>query len=725
MTTMSQSRELRPEGNVNEATLVALGMAQTTGLRKFDIRLPKHLADGVAGRNETSELKQFVKHLAGAIYCGLPSDAIIAEKVSPNDTRITMAWQFALNIIDYQDYDGEAAHTNDRPTHYYNAISNTTYVGVENERTVVSDTLQISEIAAITEKETGTIYYAVEIYNPSADEKTLADGFAHHAYTIEIKGRKPQSFPLTGVISGNGYLVLLGASQKDKKAFEISEALRDNGHDYINPDANIVVNNKIAFYLDDQISIYKKSWLDGIMMPVDTIVVPVMPESEVLQRFERTTFFQTAERIDGVGKLRLHHYDAAIQTSFWTVSTGESLGDPAPILTTFQVDGHDVTIRMQTVDQPLRTIGEIGNIFAIGTQFGDPNMNPPATFIETLSGTILLSNANRFDGNNPLQNYGRINFADPNFWPIFDYLTLIDPSSDFDPLIPPDYDTIPVRVGIDNDGKLHTSNVPGADGIDNNYNFQVDEPAEMDDPHLYEHCLNGRININTAPWRVIQRLPWLSYLVVSRNGRSKKPPQSGKGFLRSGHLAMAIVAYRDKRSLTPLEVRRPAMWPLGSTPDYRDIYDIKSAAVGSVLFEGRRSQLLGKDAVADRSHIRVARGFATIAEVLHVRSYDFASNTYIQAFDIRKYLDSHALEGPPNYDAETGHINDDFLERDVLFQRISDLITVRSDVFTAYILLRYGKRGPQRRYMVMFDRSNVFSSADTPRIVISHRIESE
>jgi hypothetical protein len=60
---------------------------------------------------------------------------------------------------------------------------------------------------------------------------------------------------------------------------------------------------------------------------------------------------------------------------------------------------------------------------------------------------------------------------------------------------------------------------------------------------------------------------------------------------------------------------------------------------------------------------------------------------------------------------------DDFEERDLLFTRISNLVTVRSDVFTAYILVRIGENGPQRRVVAVLDRSRVNKLSDRVRIV--------
>jgi hypothetical protein len=55
-------------------------------------------------------------------------------------------------------------------------------------------------------------------------------------------------------------------------------------------------------------------------------------------------------------------------------------------------------------------------------------------------------------------------------------------------------------------------------------------------------------------------------------------------------------------------------------------------------------------------------------------------------------------------------------ERDLIFTRISNLVTVRSDVFTAYILVRLGTSGPQKRVVAILDRSKVNSAGDRVRL---------
>ena len=75
---------------------------------------------------------------------------------------------------------------------------------------------------------------------------------------------------------------------------------------------------------------------------------------------------------------------------------------------------------------------------------------------------------------------------------------------------------------------------------------------------------------------------------------------------------------------------------------------------------------------------------------------------------------------PPDFTADT--VDDDLEERDIIFHRVSNLATVRSDVFTAYILVRVGEFGPQKRVIAIFDRTNVFGPGDTPKLVALHPV---
>ncbi len=80
-------------------------------------------------------------------------------------------------------------------------------------------------------------------------------------------------------------------------------------------------------------------------------------------------------------------------------------------------------------------------------------------------------------------------------------------------------------------------------------------------------------------------------------------------------------------------------------------------------------------------------------------------------------LDNLHEDDPRGPDITADEIRDDLEERDVLFTRISDLVTVRSDVFTAYILVRIGVNGPQKRMMAIFDRSRTSEANPKLRLV--------
>ncbi len=72
---------------------------------------------------------------------------------------------------------------------------------------------------------------------------------------------------------------------------------------------------------------------------------------------------------------------------------------------------------------------------------------------------------------------------------------------------------------------------------------------------------------------------------------------------------------------------------------------------------------------------------------------------------------------PPGLLTPPDGAGDGFEERDVIFDRISNLVTVRSDVFTAYILVRIGTDGPQKRVIAILDRSGVTPAGGKVKIV--------
>ncbi|MDD5063153.1 MAG: hypothetical protein PHQ35_00125 [Phycisphaerae bacterium] len=195
--------------------------------------------------------------------------------------------------------------------------------------------------------------------------------------------------------------------------------------------------------------------------------------------------------------------------------------------------------------------------------------------------------------------------------------------------------------------------------------FTVLDPAvySWNDPN--ETRVKGRININTAPWYVLAQLPWVSQ------------KSSGND---DANLARAIVAYRDQDNLLS-----------SGGPDY----------------SGRSGE----------------PGFRGIGELNRVVAGpdNYSMNYYILGAE--RNID---LPGFPDLTTPAPSLGDgapyDFEERDVIFSRISNLVTVRSDVFTAYILVRIGRDGPQKRVMAILDRSNVYPGSGKVRVIAIHPV---
>jgi len=262
-----------------------------------------------------------------------------------------------------------------------------------------------------------------------------------------------------------------------------------------------------------------------------------------------------------------------------------------------------------------------------------------------------------YDSNSRTEDAVRLDLGNPVFQPLVNYLTVFDPRVDF----------------VDNDG----------DGLgrDGNGNGVLDG-NEMDADELK---IAGRINVNTAPWFVIAQLPWTQR-----------------------ELAQAIVAYRDR----------------GRVP------------TGVVDYSGGRAAGMWGPTVPDPPPVREEPGFASVAELINV-TYDLAQIGGNVAYpdnryDIRRYGREQNAADPPidqpgfpdlttDSDTNVDGAANDFEERDLIFARLSNLVTVRSDVFTAYILVRIGTDGPQKRVIAILDRSNV--SRDPISGVISGRVK--
>ena len=225
---------------------------------------------------------------------------------------------------------------------------------------------------------------------------------------------------------------------------------------------------------------------------------------------------------------------------------------------------------------------------------------------------------------------------------------------------------------------------PFNDGVDNDNRNGADPLDE------YELGVAGRINVNTAPWFVIAQLPWI------------QDPGLANNHVDKFKLANAIVAYRDKLELDI------TTWGPGA-PSYAN----PTAPPSNT---GRQDGM----GLAPTVGFREDLGFASVAELLNV-THGLGGPPYDAGYDIRRY-GRDTVQAPSGPDYTIDSAIDDLEERDVVFHRVSNLATVRSDVFTAYILVRLGVAGPQRRVIGIFDRSNVYGVGDKPRLVALHPV---
>ncbi len=237
-----------------------------------------------------------------------------------------------------------------------------------------------------------------------------------------------------------------------------------------------------------------------------------------------------------------------------------------------------------------------------------------------------------------------------------------------------------------------------------------DDPPAAADLEQSEQFVQGTININTMP---LHLLTLAAPLPESLN--------------EIQDLMAAIVEYRDRPKLNPADL----------TPT-------------------RREQLVDA-AWADRTKQRLNPGIAQLGELLMLKppaaQVAGIPGRSSAASDQRVSMQRYALDGDTNFatsditlyplpedtgisgrtvpdEAGTANDNRDAAQRLARYQFLSQIFTTRSDVFTAYIHVRGYRRGEfdrspveMARYIVVFDRSNVLSPTDSPRVLARVRIQ--
>ncbi|MBW8036284.1 MAG: hypothetical protein FVQ79_11800 [Planctomycetes bacterium] len=785
-TTYNFEKLARPYSAMTYPVSMTTGITPISHTRKFGITLPPDIQSDIAGTIAEDYYRQ---SLAMALYRGLPVDAVIDARFGIGAyTREELAWQMAVNMVDYQD----ANSLGEDVTKI--TIGNDTYFGVEDFETLNRDTLCISKLGYVRvvnprlrqyvdpEPPIGD-YFAVEVFNPDDDVKDLTD------YEIRIVDGSDQLIatytPLSGSLqastsSGNTSVFVFanaaGASFDQLKSALGMMFLVNLGGAHVDADVSgIATGHKVI--------VVKLS----TGMPVDCVSIPsglVAGNDAIIKKYRSQVMPGT--------DILLPKWSSALDTDIWTDVAGVwRLGNdidasPFPSASRMLVNPTDPNlaglekVQLDVPNEQLRNVGEIENVLAVGARYYE---NASTHTCNTVIGGIVDSvmtiknngadlTADQEEGIE-MGSFGRIRLDDPDYWPMLDSFTYFDPARDgvyldntavvptvappgaiivgtedtlvddiffpngspwnagtvnwtdsttvlvinlgtkkdvFGAIIQADgndeyaleywyYDPDPTPVddsgwyvlwGLDNygipgmrtrpdyqdDDLWHlfdypvntdlfmistSSTLPTGEFSLSEIKLAVEFNSTDDDPH-YENTIPGRININTAPWYVIDQLPWLETYVPSAADYGK--------------MAQAIVTFRDRNAIT-------------GGPDYTGI-------PGS--------------------------GFYDIAQLMQVVNSDPA----LEDYDIRKYMFDEDLFGNPINtglpDYSSDNSTDNFEERNLLFHRISNLVTVRSDVFTAYILVRIGENGPQRRMIAIFDRSGIDSPSDKPKLVALHRV---
>ena len=466
-----------------------------------------------------------------------------------------LAAQLAVNLVDLRDMDAYVTALR---------VGTNTYYGFEAQPFVSEIGFKINNNNANISSYNN---FAIELYNPFYVEIPLGD------FRLELhwqSGDVSRIENLTGYVISDESRFVITNNRDASDSFGVADSIRFGG-------CKENFNLELAKYilLDPDQKTYKlDDWCKDIYLIRHTSAQDIYLDKQSLQEnwfplvvdpnTENTHFYSRPE----------NDWNVVYQDM---VPSSGTLGKPNEVTG----DKKNYNIPFSLLYDKFITVGDVAKVLTIG-----PNEDPCDTIGDRLA-------------SQPDEEFVRLDLENPAFAGIFQYLTVIDPVSDF----------------IDNDGD--------GLGIDINDNGFLDA-NEIDEDEIK---VPGRINLNTAPWYVIAQLPWMMPQMM---------PQ----------IAQAIVTHRDT----------------------------------------------------------IAGGFKSVSELMQVPEMGYYAH------------DANDLENYPDLSYRDGAV-DDFEERDVIFSRISNLATVRSDVFTAYILVRIGIDGPQRRVIAIFDRSQVSSPADKVRIL--------
>ncbi|MBN1796869.1 MAG: hypothetical protein JW804_09375 [Sedimentisphaerales bacterium] len=627
--------------------------------------------------------------------------------------------QFAVNLVDFRDRDNDVTSLNlgaekfDKDDRDF--YSDDFVFGIEPFPVITQVAIWIDpndpSLRDPNDPNTNPNYYGVELFNPFDREIELDDlEYRFELVVTDINelydSNDPNSRPTPKIIEsiplyGGGismipdeYIVI----QNKDLMYDVnfSEPNDFNEQSLIRTNFYLSSGYRVIYERDPlggpPIAIVDQNVVDSHNLAVRRVVNVRNPAGKEEDRpadpnryiyLDRQLIYKNWVRWDPNGLFRSYGRDFDIEQAKWwdvvyprAVGIADSLGtngfisDPCLITR----PAMDIAIPYGP-NQDLRTVGDIARIWTIGPS---DRLNDPPDVDDPNESYIFDPNSidNTGDPNDPnLSRLARFGNFDRT---IGEKLRFVSESIDLTPVDPcapagnaSDEDIVRLNLGdplYTNIFQYLTVFDPRVDNIDNDGDGTGDNEDDND-----EIKIPGRININTAPASVIAQLPWMT-----------------------SDIADAVVAYRDKRRMV-------------SGPDYTNRNIIERFLDWNYTTDEVRT-------FWDRA------GFASIGEL----------NLVIGGSDYRKKIRIYSLTPEPDNstgrpypdltgsyyltDADDGAEND-FEERDLIFARISNLVTVRSDIFTAYILVRLGADGPQKRMVAILDRSDVRKKDDKVKII--------
>lgn len=264
---------------------------------------------------------------------------------------------------------------------------------------------------------------------------------------------------------------------------------------------------------------------------------------------------------------------------------------------------------------------------------------------------------------------------------LFDHFSATVPSEDYFPNVDPNLsDVVQLAnstVGYMGGNPRRYPGAPAPDAVQNSGSYIASSAGEAVLP------TEGLINLNTAPWPVLAALPWLTTMNgVDRIGVNVNTGVIGgpNGVPDNADVARLIAAWRDGEAAW---AGTNAAWGTPRGP-FQSIFDLNK-----IIHPGDTSK-------------RFQNGFGTIP------------------------TDPGDVEGDFSpLGVATDQVSADSEERALMINRISNLVSLRSDTFTVYVLVQ-GWRGAgttapelvvQRRAALIVDRNTVTPTTKKPSVI--------